>query len=179
MQTSFVALWELSFERGEEEVRVIALQDIPAFEAVGEIIGPIERGRELKMRYWIARVLAQQGFIRIRDDISLQKLHEFHRKELVQPGKRLFPLPRGFFAALKRYLDGLKEGEERARAQRLATDIVNCRLRKIVALATLRKPTRMLIQAMAEEEARLYRALKNVINCFKSATLGKQLERKS
>ncbi len=147
-------------------VKIVALGSLQSFDVADATVGPLEEGKEYEVRYWVASELVKAGYARFYDDIpltfaSLNKIH--WRETKLQTGRQISPLPEFFYSKLRRYLDELKQNASRdaslameyAQASRLAHDIVNCRLNKIVNLATY-PPTENVLRALCKEERGLF-----------------------
>ena len=147
-------------------VKIVALGNLQALPVAGMVVGPLEEGKEYEVRYWVASEVVKAGYARFYDDVSLTfaSLNKIHWRETkLQTGRQISPLPEFFYSKLRRYLDGLKESASRdvslaleyAQASRLAHDVVNCRLNKIVNLATY-PPTETVLRALSKEERSLF-----------------------
>jgi hypothetical protein len=83
------------------------------------------------------------GIARLRDEETLDspQLHRIHWKERVQSGRQISKLPNDFYPKLRRCLEDARrralrkpEGSlEYKKVKQLSLDIVNSRLKKIVA----------------------------------------------
>ncbi|MEM2093935.1 MAG: hypothetical protein QXI32_01405 [Candidatus Bathyarchaeia archaeon] len=154
-------------------VHVVATANLQHLNVAGSTIGPLEEGREYEMRYWIAAELARRGYVRFREDecLSFAVLNKIHWRETkLQVGLQLSALPEQFYPKLRRYLASLRERlnvnsvfNEYAQATRLAKDIVNCRLKKIVNLAANPAGSTSAVSALTKEEQFLFEEVKNVV----------------
>ena len=160
-------LGDLDFDYEDSPIRIIALTSLQEVTIADTTVGPLEEGKEFETRYWIAEELVKAGYARFREDevldyVTLNKLH--WRETKLQSGLQLSPLPDHFYPKLRRFLSAARErsnAEPTAATQylqgkRLAQDIINCRLRKIVGLAA--SPTRAasVVQALSKEECILF-----------------------
>ena len=160
-------LGDLDFDYEDSSIRIVALTSLQEVAVAETTVGPLEEGKEFETRYWIAEELVKAGYARFREDdlltyVTLSKLH--WRETKLQPGLQISPLPDHFYPKLRRFLIAARErssAEPTAATQylqgrRLAQDIINCRLRKIVALAA--SPTRAasVTQTLSKEECVLF-----------------------
>jgi len=149
---------------------VVALGNLHELKIVGETLGPLEEGKEVETKNWVAFKLTKAGYARFRDEhsiniVSLNKIH--WRETKLQTGRRISSLPEFFYPRLRRYLGELKEKArnnasftiEYDRATRLAHDIVNCRLKKIVSLSASPSQTENVLRSLSKEERILYNEL--------------------
>jgi hypothetical protein len=160
-------------------IRIIANRNHPEIELAGLKIGPFEEGKEYDIKYWIATELEKAGIAHIRPEqqLDLRKLNNIHWKESgIVHAKQLSSLDPDFYPKLRRYLANLKRGAignpekslEYQKASRMAQDIVNCRLQKIVSLASSPDQTNLTLKDMATEEHILYENLHTLISEWKT-----------
>jgi hypothetical protein len=162
-------------------VKILTNRNCPEIQLVGVKVGPFEEGKEYEVPYWIAKELERAGIARIREEELLDavKLHKISWKESIQRARQVSPLDEDFYPRLRRYLAGLKRKavgnpekmREYEKATRLARDIVNCRLRKIVSLASFPAQTNQTLNNLALEERILCHRLNAIINEWKSQIL--------
>jgi hypothetical protein len=162
-------------------VKIFTNRNCPEIQLVGMKVGPFEEGKEYEVPYWIAKELERAGIARIREEELLDavKLHKISWKESIQQARQVSPLDEDFYPRLRRYLVTLKRKavsnpekmREYEKATRLARDIVNCRLRKIVSLASFPAQTNQTLNNLALEERILYHHLNTIINEWKSQIL--------
>jgi len=162
-----LALGDIDFDYEDSPVRIMALTNIQEVTIADTTVGPLEEGKEFETRYWIAEELVKAGYARFREEdlltfVTLNKLH--WRETKLQQGLQVSPLPDHFYPKLRRFLSAARErsssepiaATQYLQGRRLAQDIINCRLRKIVALAA--SPTRAAsaMQALTKEECILF-----------------------
>jgi hypothetical protein len=164
---------DLDFDFEERLVTVIVERDCPEIEVAGEKIGPLRKEQEVELRYWIASELAKAGIVRFKEKVDLSYLYDLYWKEIIQPGRKLFPLPKDFYPKARRLLAELKarNSDDYEKALRLVTDIVNCRLKKIVALSSMPSLTLRELENFSEEERILYDALHSIIERYRKEIL--------
>jgi DNA replication initiation complex subunit (GINS family) len=141
-------------------------------------VGPFEEGREYEVRFWIARELERVGVVRFREEdmLDIVKLTKMHWKERVQPTNKVSPLPEEFYPKLRRYLASLKKAanskpeklKEHEKSTRISCDIVNCRVKKIVSLASSFPLSAQALQGLTPEERTLYHDLHKIINAWRT-----------
>lgn len=176
-----VTFRDVDFMFENSPVKIVANRNYPEIELAGLKVGPFEEGREYEVRFWIAEELERAGIARLREEELLDpvKLRKIHWKERIQSVKSIVALPENFYPKLRRYLTQLKENAardpEKIRAQEkalsLSQDIVNCRLKKIVSLASAPAQTGRLLQNLTSEERALYEHLHAVINEWRTKVL--------
>jgi len=171
-------------------VRVIADRNSPEIRLAGLSVGPFEEGNEYEVQYWIAQELAASAIAHFREDDGLDatKLYKIQWKERVQIAGQISELPEDFYPKLRRYLENMKEEiakhsellekvQEYEKAKHLAWDIVNSRLKKIVALSSGPVQTGQIQKKLTCEERFLYEQLGKIINGWKTQILDFEGER--
>jgi hypothetical protein len=154
-------------------VKVIANRNSPEIELAGLRIGPLQEGVELEVRFWVAEQLAKAGMVRFHEEDILDsvKLNKIHWKERVQSVKQISPLPDDFYPRLRRFTkDSKKKANstpekmaEYDKIVRLSHDVVNCRVKKIISLASAPAQTDQFLKSLTVEERALYKHLYEII----------------
>ena len=165
-------------------VTVTANRNESEIELAGLKIGPFEEGRDYELRFWVARELEEAGVVRFREEdvLDVIKLHKIHWKERVQPTNQVSSLPAGFYPQLRRYLSGLEtmtqansgKLKDLEKSMQIALDITNCRVKKIVAMASSPPLTAQALQSLTPEERALYHHLFSLIDEWKSRILAER-----
>ena len=171
----------LDFMFENSPVKVVANRNYPEIKLAGLTVGPFHEGNEYEILYWVARELERFGVVRFRSEELLDsaKLSKIHWKERIQTAGQVSELPRDFYPKLRRLLAGLKDEaaknpekmREYEKVKQLATDIVNLRLKKIVALASAPAQTEHVLRNLTAEERLLYEQIYKVINHWKTRLL--------
>lgn len=177
----FISVNEASFIFENKPIKVIANRNEAKIELSGLSVGPFEEGREYEIRFWIAQELEKVGIIRFRaeDLLDVAKLHKIHWKERVQPSSMVSPLSEGFYPKLRWYLDYLKKAsrtsserlKELEKSTRTSHDIINCRVKKIVSLASSPLLTAQTLEDLTPEERTLYHHLHQIIDEWRNKIL--------
>jgi hypothetical protein len=170
---------DLDFNFENTPVKMIANRRSPEIKVAGETIGQLEEGNEFQVKYWIALELSKSGVARFHVDekLDLVTLHKLYWRETIQSGKQISMLPENFYPKLRRYLEELKESTDPSKAQdyekatRLAHDIINCRLRKIVGLASGPAQTEDILGNLTGEERIFYNHLFEIVSDWRSKIL--------
>lgn len=162
-------------------VKIVVNRNCPVIELAGLKVGPFKEGEEHEVRFWIANELERAGIARLREEESLDavRLYKMHWKESVQPATQISSLSKDFYPRLRRYLASLKREsikrpekmKEYEKATRLSRDIVNCRLKKIVSLASAPAQTDQTLKNLTKEERVIYDSLRKIIDSWKSDIL--------
>jgi len=178
---SVTLIKDFDFVFENSPVKVLINRNCPEIQLAGLKVGPFEEGREYEVTHWVAHELERAGIARFREEDTLDavKLHKIFWKESIQQARQLSPLEDDFFPRLRRYLASVKRGavsnpermKEYEKITRLSHDIVNCRLRKIVSLASSPPQTNQILKDLTREERVLYQRLYTVINEWKSKIL--------
>jgi hypothetical protein len=161
-----------------KSVKIVVNRNCPEIQLVGVKVGPFEEGKEYEVKHWVARELERAGIARVHEDELLDavKLHKIFWKESIQGARQISLLEEDFYPRLRRYLARLKRKalsnpekmREYEKVTRLSRDIVNCRLRKLVSLASSPAQTNQTLNNLAREERVLYEQLYAIINEWKS-----------
>lgn len=158
-------------------VSVVAVRSSPKIDLIGFSVGPFEEGREYELRLWVARELEADGIVRVREGgLDAAKLYKIQWTERIQSVGQLSTLPEGFYPRLRRLINDLKAASktspeklrEYEQVQNLAQDIVNCRLRKIIYLASTPVPESQAPKNLTSEEKSLYESVRHIINEWRS-----------
>ena len=167
----------IDFEYENSRVRITATRNLPEISAGETLLGPLREGQELEIAYWIAVELVREGHAKFHEDavMNLTLLNKVQWTETLQSGLRLSTLPEYFYPKLRRYLGELSErfaedaaaSHEHRQAEKTTTDIVNCRVRKLVNLAASSSSTRNILRDLSREERQLYEQLHTLITDWK------------
>lgn len=158
-------------------VTVVAVKSAPKIELIGFSVGPFEEGHEYEVRLWVARELERDGIVRIREGaLDAAKLYKIQWTERIQAVGQLSTLPEDFYPRLRRLIDELRAASraspEKMReyeyVQNLAQDIVNCRLRKIISLASISAPESHVLKNLTPEERVLYERIRQIVAEWRS-----------
>lgn len=161
-------------------VSVIAIKDCPKIDLVGFSIGPFKEGKEYEIRFWVARELEKEGIVNIRERaIDAAKLYRTQWTERIQALGQLSSLPEGFYPMLRRMIEDLKisskTSPEKLReyeyVQNLSLDIINCRLKKIISLASSTIQDSQILKNLTVEEKDLYERVRRIVNEWRSKIL--------
>lgn len=161
---------DFDFDFKNISTKIVVLKNLRQLKLGSITIGPLKEDEEVETKNWIASELIKAGYARYIDEysmdgISLNKIH--WRETRLQTGRRISSLPEYFYPRLRRYVHSLKEkamsdtsfAVEYDRSVRLAHDIVNCRLKKIVSLAASPSQTENILRSLTGEERSLYNDL--------------------
>jgi len=162
--------------------KVSVLRDLSEFTVAGKTVGPFKSGQVMEVAYWVAEKLIEVGVAKFEDEqtLSLASLSKIHWKETIPASRQIAPLQGDFYSALRRFLLRLKIAsrsdpnklKEFEKAQGLAKDIANCRMRKIMALAAAPPQTDQVMQNLAYDERVLYNQLSRILSDWREKILG-------
>ena len=167
-------------------VRIVANRNCPEIKLAGLTVGPFDEGNEYEVHFWVAKELASAGLVHFREEdlLDSRKLFQVQWKEGTQIPGQISELPDDFYPRLRRYLTILKSEatvpekiSEYSKAQHLAKDVVNSRLRKIIALASAPGQGESVTKKLSDEERILYDQLVKTISDWKSKILEPEGER--
>ncbi len=165
-------LKHLDFRFENSLVKVVANRNTPETKLAGFTVGPFEEGNEYEIYFWVATKLAEQGIVHFREDqrFGATELYKVQWKERVQVAGQISELPEDFYPKLRRYIaetkkeaTTLEKMQEHEKSKQLACDIVNSRLRKIIALSSGPAQTDQITKRMATEEHLIFDQLTRLI----------------
>ena len=170
-------LKNIDFRFQNSSVKVIANRNYPKIELTGLEVGPFEEGNEYEVYYWIATELVSLDIVHFREEDTLDstKLYKIQWKERVQAPGQISELSEDFYPKLRRYLldmqnevakhpTKLEPMQELDRVRHLAWDIINSRLKKIVALSSGPIQSDQIVKKLSPEEKLIYSQLGKIIN---------------
>lgn len=173
-------IYTLDFCYENSLLKIIANRNCPEIKLAGLSVGPFDEGNEYEVYFWVAKELATAGIVHFREDDALDstKLYKVQWKEGVQIPGQISELPEDFYPKLRRYLRFLKEEAtqpdkitEYQKTQHLAKDVVNSRLKKIVALSSAPSQSDQVLKKLSSEEKILYEQLVKLISEWKGRIL--------
>lgn len=169
-------------------IKIVANRNCPEIKLAGLTVGPFDEGNEYEVYFWIAKELAHAGIVHFREEeiLDATKLFKVQWKEGVQIPGQISELPTDFYPKLRRFLSDLKEQaakqsekyQEYDRVRQLARDVVNSRLKKIVALSSAPAQSEQVLKKFASEERLIYEQLVRIISEWKSKILENGAESK-
>jgi DNA replication factor GINS len=174
-------IYTLDFCFENSPTKIVANRNFPELKLAGLTVGPFDEGNEYEVHYWIAKELEASGIVHLREEETLDpaKLYKAQWKEGVQIPGQISELPQDFYPKLRRYLALTKEEvtkqpekiTELEKAKHLARDIVNSRLKKIVALSSTSGQTDQVLKKLTSEEKLIYDQLGKIISNWKTQIL--------
>ncbi len=163
---------DLLFENSP--ARIIANRNHPEIKLAGMTIGPLQEGNEYEFHFWVASELVKAGIAHFREEdcLDASKLYKIQWRERVQIAGQISDLPEDFYPKLRRFVANLKEDiakqpekiQEYEKARYLMWDIINSRLKKIVALSSGPAQTEEVLKKFTAEERLIYEQLSKIIN---------------
>jgi hypothetical protein len=175
-----IQIKHLDFRFENSLVKAVANRNYPETKLAGLTVGPFEEGNEYEIYFWVAEKLAETGIVHFREEdrFGATELYKVQWKERVQVAGQISELPEDFYPKLRRYLnDARKEAtqlekmQEHEKSKQLACDIVNSRLRKIIALSSGPIQADQLTKRMTKEERLIYDQLEKLINRWRNRIL--------
>lgn len=171
--------FETDYESSMIKARV--LRGTPELFFSGKTFGPFKDGDEIEIPRWLARELTKNRTVKILDEkpLEIPDLAKIHWRESIPESRELPPLDHDFYNKLRELLHELSKKKDQDPSQKTlfekalsqSKDIINCRLHKIVYLATNPSITDTTIRKMAVDERRLYNDLSPIINEWKNKIL--------
>ena len=162
-------------------VKIVANRNCPEIKLAGLNVGPFDEGNEYETYFWVAKELANAGMVHFREEeiLDATKLFKVQWKEGVQIPGQISELPPNFYPKLRRFISDLKEQaskqsekyQEYNRAKQLARDVVNSRLKKIVALSSAPAQSEQVLKKFTNEEKLFYQQLVKIISEWKTKIL--------
>jgi hypothetical protein len=168
-------------------VKIVANRNCPEIKLAGLNVGPFDEGNEYEVYFWVAKELANSGMVHFREDdvLDATRLFKVQWKEGVQIPGQISELPDDFYPKLRRFISDLKDQasketekyQEYSKAKHLARDIVNSRLKKIVALSSAPAQTDQVLKKLTNEEKILFEQLVKIISEWKTKIIESEGEK--
>jgi DNA replication factor GINS len=162
-------------------VKIVANRNFAEVKLAGLTVGPFDEGNEYEVYYWIAKELAASEIVHLREDdcLDASKIFKVQWKEGVQIPGQISELPENFYPKIRRYLADVKKDivkqpeklQEYEKVKHLARDIINSRLKKIVALSSASAQTDQVLKKLTSEEKLIYEQLGKIISEWKKNIL--------
>jgi len=189
IETLAEKIYTLDFCYENSLVKIVANRNCPEIKLAGLTVGPFDEGNEYEVYFWVAKELANSGMVHFREEdiLDATKLFKAQWKEGVQIPGQISELPHDFYPKLRRFLKDLKEQatttqqaekfQECDRVKHLARDIVNSRLKKIVALSSTPGRSEQVLKKLTTEEKMIYEQLMKIISEWKTKILENGVEK--
>ena len=163
-------------------VRVVALRNSPKINLIGVEVGPFNEGNEYSVKFWIAKELEKGGVVRFPEEETLDasRLYKIQWTERIQPVSQISSLPEMFYPRLRHLLAELKRSSKNnlenmkryETMRRLSQDIITCRLKKIISLAsTSGGGVEQILKNLTVEERKLHEDLRRTIKGWRTKIL--------
>lgn len=170
----------------EDLVEVIFQKPIPKLKIGGEDYGSPIKGTELKIPRWAAKVLEEEGYVKIKNNAQLKLVDLIKLLWKEEKTETLCKMPEKFYPKLRELLKTLNENvkknptdtaiNEQRQAYMKSLDLINCRLQKIVRLAFERAPPKSSIDLLEPEELALFKALRVEIEGWRQRIISEGVE---
>ncbi|MBS7622977.1 DNA replication complex GINS family protein [Candidatus Bathyarchaeota archaeon] len=168
-------------------VKVKILRGLPELFFSDEKLGPLREGDELELPYWAAQELADSGVAKIlgREPLDIPTLTKVHWRECIPSSREIPQIDNDFYCRLRHLLRRLREEAESEPSKRETLvkvesqfkDIVDCRMRKIMYLATAPPQVDAVLQKMTVEERMLYSRLSTITREWRMEVLALEGEK--
>ncbi len=164
-------------------VKIVANRNCPEIKLAGLTVGPFDEGNEYEVYLWVAKELAANALVHFREDDLLDntKIYRINFKEGKKAPDQITDIPSDFYPKLRRYLLELKDQatqtqqsekfQEYDRTKQLSRDIVNSRLKKIVALAATPALSDQVTKNLTAEERIVYDQICKLVTEWKAKIL--------
>ena len=166
------------FKWQNRELKVEILEDIPEINLLTKKIGPHKKGDEIKVSYWIAKILYQEKVVKFLDSVEYE-VEELLKIEWSEQAKsNIQEIDEEFYVKMKETLSNLLNDfrnkdnisintqilQKKEKMQNLFKDIFTRRLYKILRIATKSSNQSQFINDFTGEEMVLYNQLRKIIN---------------
>jgi len=164
-------------------VKIVANRNCPEIKLAGLTVGPFDEGNEYEVYFWVGKELAKAAYVHFREDDMLDgtKLNRAQWKEASGIPGQISVLPNEFYPKVRRYLKELKDQatqsqqsekfQEYDRTKHVTRDIVNLRIKKIVALAAGPGQSEQVLNKLTKEEKIVHHQLVKIISEWKARIL--------
>ncbi len=175
-----MSVGDIDFDFENSPIRVVLIKELPELPRMPKLTS-VRIGQEVEVPYWTAKELVQLGYARFREEdiLTFNSLSKIHWRETI-PDSRMIPsLQANFYCILRRHISELRKQSkqdqvklrELERTETLVRDIMNCRVRKIVAIAASPTPSEEIMHGLTLEERSLYTVLNKTIEEWKTRLL--------
>ena len=176
-EAALISVGDIDFDFENSPIRIVLIRELPEMPRMPKLTS-VRIGQEVEVPYWTAKELVQLGYARFREEdvLTFNSLSKIHWRETIPDSRRIPALQGSFYCVLRRHLNEIRRQSkqdqvklrELERTETLVRDIVNCRVRKIVALAASPTPSDEIMQGLTLEEKSLYAVLNRTIEEWKS-----------
>ena len=180
-----ISVGDIDFDFENSPIRIVLIRELPEMPRLPKLTSA-RIGQEVEIPYWTARELVQLGYARFREEdiLTFNSLSKIHWRETIPDSRRIPSLQANFYCILRRHISELRKQSkqdqvklrELERTETLVRDIMNCRVRKIVALAASPTPSEEIMHGLTLEEKSLYSVLNKTIEEWKARVLQESRE---
>ncbi len=134
-------------------------------------------GAEIEVLYWISRKLSEAGLAKPADSarMDLIQLSKIHWRETIPATRQISAVGKDFYFKMKEYLSNLRAASkadgsklmELEKAMGLFEEILNCRIRKILSIASAGAESEEALKNLTPEERLLLEGVRSVIMAWK------------
>lgn len=184
-EPTLISVGDIDFDFENSPIRIVLIREVPEMPRLPKLTS-VRIGQEVEIPYWTARELVQLGYARFREEdiLTFNSLSKIHWRETIPDSRRIPSLQGNFYCILRRHINELRKQSkqdqvklrELERTETLVRDIVNCRVRKIVALAASPTPSEEIMHGLTLEERSLYTVLNKTIEEWKARLLQESRE---
>jgi len=175
-----MSVGDIDFDFENSPIRVVLIKELPELPRMPKLTS-VRIGQEVEVPYWTAKELVQLGYARFREEdiLTFNSLSKIHWRETIPDSRRIPSLQANFYCILRRHISELRKQSkqdqvklrELERTETLVRDIMNCRVRKIVAIAASPTPSEEIMHGLTLEERSLYTVLNKTIEEWKTRLL--------
>ncbi len=172
-------LKEVKFILQDTLVNVKLAEDMTSLNVIGLTMN-IKEGKEIEVPYWVAEEIVKAGKGElIEDRFNVKELAKAHWREALPSSRHLSPIGDNFYFNLRRFSEKLKDESvgniekmnDLEKVNSMAQDIINCRVRKLVSLATSQVDQSEIIKNLTFEEKMLFDTIKELVSNWKKKIL--------
>jgi len=172
---------DVDFSFQNQPSKIIFLKSVPQMEFTGKKVGPFDKGVETELPQWITEEIVESGFAKYSggDMLSIVDITKAHWRESLPKSRSMSSIKSDFYYRLRKLLNELKSKgredmeklKEYEKTLSISNDILNCRLKKIVLLASSQYQSEEVKKNMASEEKFLLEELSKTIKEWREAVL--------
>ena len=175
-EVALTSVGDIDFDFENSPIRIILIRELPEMPRMTKLAS-VRIGQEVEIPYWTAKELVQLGYAKFREEdvLTFNSLSKIHWRKTIPDSRRIPSLQGNFYCILRRHITELRmqskqdqvKLRELERTETLVRDIMNCRVRKIVALAASPTPSEEIMNGLTTEEKSLYTVLNRTIEDWK------------
>lgn len=174
-------LEEIEIEYKNKLTKIKIQKDIPNMTLEGTNLSTVPIGKEVEVRHWAAEELVDSGYAKYKDNevLTFKDLSKIHWKETIPSSRQIPNLDENFYCKLRRFFKDLKNSNNQIdqrkdyqKSESISNEIINCRIKKIMVLASAQYKNVEILTKLTQEEKLLLTTIAQIIDKWRNEVLG-------